>query len=117
MGQASQILGFVGTVTVAIGYLPQIIHLARERCSAGVSVRAWQIWLLSSVLIFSHAFEVFDVVFMALQTVNSGAMVLIIYFATRYRGMTCATHRVVGHQTVGTPDRPGASASGVISVR
>jgi hypothetical protein len=100
MGQALQILGLVGTLAAAIGYVPQIVHLVRERCAAGISVWAWQIWLLSSVLIFSHAFEVFDIVFMAQQTVNSVAMIVIIFFATRYRGMTCATHGFAGHHVI-----------------
>jgi lipid-A-disaccharide synthase-like uncharacterized protein len=95
MRQVSQILGFLGTVTVAIGYLPQIRHLAREHCSAGVSIVAWQIWLLSSFLIFSHAFEVFDLVFITLQTVHIVAISSIISLARRYQGMTCAFHRLL----------------------
>jgi lipid-A-disaccharide synthase-like uncharacterized protein len=102
MRQLTQVLGFAGTVTVAVGYLPQILHLAREHCSAGVSVRAWQIWLLSSVLIFSHALEVFDPVFLTLQTVNSVAIISIISLATRYQGQTCATHRSLAHQASGS---------------
>lgn len=95
----SEILGFVGAVIVAMGYLPQIHHLAKEHCSAGVSISAWQIWLLSSVLIFSHAFEMFDLVFITLQTVHIVAIILIISLAKRYRGMTCALHRLVVPQT------------------
>jgi lipid-A-disaccharide synthase-like uncharacterized protein len=102
MRQVSQILGFLGTVTVAIGYLPQILHLARERCSAGVSLVAWQIWLLSSFLIFSHAFEMLDPVFIALQSVHIVAIILIISLARRYRGMTCAFHRLLASQPVGS---------------
>lgn len=95
----SEILGLIGAVIVAMGYLPQIHHLAKEHCSAGVSIIAWRLWLLSSVLIFSHAFEVFDLVFITLQTVHVVAIILIISLARRYRGMTCATHRLVTPQT------------------
>src|SRR5687767_3592801 len=102
MRHLSEILGLGGAVIVAIGYMPQIRHLAREHCSAGVSISAWQIWLLSSVLIFSHAFEVFDLVFIALQTVHIVAIILIISLAKRYKNMTCAIHRLVVHQTVGS---------------
>ena len=101
MKQVSQVLGLIGTATVAVGYWPQVRHLARERCSAGVSIVAWQIWLLSSVLIFSHAFETFDIVFIALQTVHVVAITLIISLAKRYRGMTCEFHRQAAHQGVG----------------
>lgn len=95
-----QILGLVGAVVVAIGYLPQIHHLAKEHCSAGVSIIAWRLWLLSSVLIFSHAFAVFDLVFITLQTVQIVAIILIISLAKRYKGMACAIHRLVPSQTV-----------------
>ncbi len=88
-----QALGFAGAAINAFGYLPQIVHLTRERFSAGVSTKAWGIWLLSSVLIFSHAFEVFDLVFITLQSVNIAAIVLIISWAKRYRGMACALHK------------------------
>ena len=57
MRELSQVLGFVGAMIVAIGYLPQIWHLAREHCSAGISVSAWWIWLVSSVLIATHAVD------------------------------------------------------------
>lgn len=104
MKNLTEILGFLGTVTVAIGYLPQIRHLARERCSAGVSVAAWQVWLLASLLVLAHAFEMFDVVFIALQAVNIVAIVSIISLARRYRGMTCAFHRIMMDQSVGGDD-------------
>jgi lipid-A-disaccharide synthase-like uncharacterized protein len=107
MRQVSQILGFLGTVTVAIGYLPQVSHLAKEHCSAGVSIVAWQIWLLSSFLIFSHAFEVFDLVFITLQTVHIVAIILIISLARRYQGMTCAFHKLLA--AAGAVDKRKAS--------
>jgi len=33
----SQIFGFLGTALVVVGYIPQIHHLMREHCSAGIS--------------------------------------------------------------------------------
>ena len=100
MRELSQVLGLVGTMIVAIGYLPQILHLAREHCSAGISVSAWWIWLVSSVLIATHAFGVFDLVLITLQTVNIIAITLTIYLARRYEGMTCAFHRLLASQAV-----------------
>ncbi len=96
--QVSQALGIFGTVTVVIGYLPQIRHLAREHCSAGVSIVAWQVWLLSSFLILAHALEVVDLVFITLQSVHIVAIVLIISLARRYRSLTCAFHRLLASQ-------------------
>jgi lipid-A-disaccharide synthase-like uncharacterized protein len=102
MKPVTQILGFLGTVTVAIGYLPQVRHLARERCSAGISIVAWQIWLLASFLILSHAFEMFDLVFITLQAVHIFAIVSIIFLARRYRGLTCTFHTLLADQAVGS---------------
>ena len=95
MGQVFSVLGFIGTFIVAIGYLPQVVHLAREGCSAGVSVAAWYLWLLASLLIVGHAFVVFDRVFIALQVVNILAIATIIVLAKRYEGMVCRSHQ--GH--------------------
>jgi len=33
----SQVLGFLGTGLVAMAYIPQIRHLIKEHCSAGIS--------------------------------------------------------------------------------
>ena len=90
--QAAQVLGLIGTLIVAIGYLPQIVHIAREGCSAGISVKAWYLWLLSSVLVFAHAFMILDVVFLALQTVNVLAIATIIVLAKRYEHAVCKMH-------------------------
>jgi uncharacterized protein with PQ loop repeat len=74
--QIISVLGFVGTIIAAVGYLPQIVHLAHEHCSAGVSIKAWCLWILSSLLIGTHAFVVFDLVFIALEVVNLAAMAM-----------------------------------------
>ena len=97
MIQVTQILGFIGTIIVAAGYLPQIIHIAKEGCSAGVSVRAWACWLIASLMMLSHALALMDVVFMALQVINIAAIVCIIVLARKYERMTCASHRVHDH--------------------
>jgi lipid-A-disaccharide synthase-like uncharacterized protein len=96
MSQASEIAGVAGTLVVAIAFLPQIIHLAKEHCSAGVSLKAWLLWLLGSVLIFSHALKGEDIVFIALQTVNIIAISVIILLSRRYAKMVCASHRIAG---------------------
>lgn len=100
MDQAFRIAGFVGTLVVAAAYVPQIVHLAREHCSAGVSLPAWLLWLLGSVLIFAHALVVMDAVFIALQAVNILAMLLIIVLSKRYINMVCATHREAMRQAI-----------------
>lgn len=93
--QVSNLLGFIGTIIVAIGYLPQIVHIAREGCSSGVSINAWCLWLLASLFIAAHALVVFDAVFMALQVVNILAIATVIVLAKRYERMVCRRHQ--GH--------------------
>jgi uncharacterized protein with PQ loop repeat len=92
IAQVTRVLGSVGAIVVAVGYIPQIVHIAREGCSAGVSVRAWTLWLISSGLIMAHALAVADPVFIALQGVNIAAILAIIALAKRFERGTCKTH-------------------------
>ena len=50
-------VGFVGTVIVIVAYMPQIIHRVKAQCSAGISLKAYGLWLLSSFLLLAHAFN------------------------------------------------------------
>lgn len=93
MNPTLEILGLVGVAINCFAYAPQIVHLVIEHCSAGVSVKAWMLWLLASFLISLHAFSVFDIVFVALQIVNIVAITLIILLGKRYQNMFCKTHR------------------------
>ena len=43
---ATQVAGFTGVGISAAAYLPQITHLIRARCSAGMSRLAFGAWLL-----------------------------------------------------------------------
>ena len=45
-----ELLGIAGISIGMLAYVPQVVHLAREHCSAGVSGRAWAMWLASSSL-------------------------------------------------------------------
>lgn len=37
--------GYAGTAVMIGAYVPQIWHLHREHCSAGISVRAYALWI------------------------------------------------------------------------
>ena len=41
----SAILGAAATVLVIVGYMPQINHLLREQCTAGISIPAFSLWM------------------------------------------------------------------------
>lgn len=87
-----------------LAYLPQVVHLARERCSAGVSRRAWTMWLLSSLLIGALALHRHDLVFILLQISGLTSAAIILFLAHRFRGMVCEAH------ALGVQPRDGANA-------
>jgi uncharacterized protein with PQ loop repeat len=91
----SQICGFVGTALVIGGYIPQIVHLIKERCTAGLSIPAFSLWCVASLLFLIHAGMIRDVVFVAVQTVNLAAGALIVGFCKRYEGHICPFHRAM----------------------
>lgn len=101
---ASQILGFVGTGLVVTGYVPQIVHLIKERCTAGLSVQAFSLWCAASLLFLIHAVVIRDAVFVVVQTVNLVAGGLIVWFCIRHKGEVCSFHRDA-HSAFGETDR------------
>jgi hypothetical protein len=96
--------------------VPQVIHLAKEHCSAGISSRAWAMWLTSSLLVGALAVHHGDVVFIMLQVSTLASASVIVLLAHRYRGMTCEAHAHVtptisdlGGKATGCP--PGSAVS------
>ena len=89
----SQIIGFVGTGLVIVGYVPQILHLVQERCTAGISIPAFSLWCAASLLFLVHATMIGDAVFVLVQIVNLVAGGLIVGFCKRYEGEVCPFHR------------------------
>jgi uncharacterized protein with PQ loop repeat len=87
-----EVLGVAGIVISVLAYLPQVIHLAREHCSAGVSGRAWAMWLASSLMVGALALHRGDPVFILLQVSTLLWATVIVVLVHRYRGLVCATH-------------------------
>ena len=90
---ATQIGGFAGAGLAGAAYLPQISHLIRARCSAGISRLAFGAWLVSSVLITARAVAIGAGVFIVLGAVQIVATALIVAFAARYKDTPCPVHR------------------------
>jgi len=86
-------IGFLGTALVITAYLPQIHHLIKEHCSAGISIKAYGLWFVAAMLMLVHAVGIQDSVFMALQGYQIAACALIIVFGTKYKDSVCETHR------------------------
>jgi lipid-A-disaccharide synthase-like uncharacterized protein len=98
-----ELFGIAGISLGVLAYVPQVVHLWREHCSAGISARAWAMWLMSSVLIGALALHRHDPVFIALQVSSLTAAAVIVLLTHRYRGMTCEAHAAV-HVSFGAGD-------------
>jgi uncharacterized protein with PQ loop repeat len=88
-------LGMIGITISVAAYVPQVVHLAREHCSAGISSRSWAMWLASGFLVGAVAVHRGDVVFIMLQLSTLVAATVILYLSHRYRGEACEGHRGV----------------------
>jgi lipid-A-disaccharide synthase-like uncharacterized protein len=101
-----ELLGVAGISIGVLAYVPQVVHLWREHCSAGVSARAWAMWLTSSLLIGALALHRQDPVFIALEASSLASAAMIVLLTHRYRGMTCEAH---AHVRVDGGAGPGAA--------
>jgi PQ loop repeat len=90
---ATEIAGFFGAGLAGAAYVPQIAHLIRAHCSAGISRLAFGVWLLASLLITARAIAVHAGVFIALGAIQIVATALIMLYAARYKDMPCPVHR------------------------
>lgn len=86
-----QWLGYGGTTLVVVAYLPQVRHLARKQCSAGLSAWAYSMWAASALLLLVYAIRLGDSVFIALQSYQLFAALLICFYCRKYRHSPCKT--------------------------
>ena len=77
---------------VAGAYVHQIWHLVKAHCSAGISIRAYFLWFLASLLFLVHAPMIKDVVFVLVQVVNLLAIAAVVFYAKRYQMQICLQH-------------------------
>jgi len=88
----TEIAGFAGAGLAGAAYVPQISHLVRARCSAGISRLAFGVWLLASLLVTARAMAIHAGVFIVLGGIQIVATTLIVVYATRYKDMPCPVH-------------------------
>jgi uncharacterized protein with PQ loop repeat len=86
-------LGLAGALLAGYAYIPQITHLIKERCTAGLSRSAFSLWLISSVLVTINAIFIESVVFIILGSVQIVSTGIIFAFTTRYRDQICEYHQ------------------------
>jgi len=108
---ATEIAGFVGAGLAGLAYVPQISHLVRARCSAGISQLAFGVWLLSSVLVTARAVAVGAGVFIVLGAIQIVATALIVVCAIRYKDRACPRH-LPGPPTAKTATATGRAGTG-----
>jgi len=89
---ATEIAGFAGAGLAGAAYVPQISHLVRARCSAGISLLAFEAWLLASVLTTARAIAIHADVFIALGGIQIAATTVITLCAIRYKDTPCPSH-------------------------
>ncbi len=89
---ATEIAGFAGAALAGAAYVPQISHLIRARCSAGISRLAFGAWLLASVLVTARAIAIGAGVFIMLGGIQIAATALILVCAARYKDTPCPSH-------------------------
>jgi PQ loop repeat len=88
----TQIAGFAGAGLAGAAYVPQISHLIRARCAAGLSRLAFGVWLLASVLVTVRAIAIGAGVFIVLGGIQITATALILVCASRYKTTSCPSH-------------------------
>jgi PQ loop repeat len=106
----TEIAGYVGAGLAGAAYIPQISHLIRARCSAGISRLAFAVWLLASLLTTARAIAIHADVFIALGGIQIAATALIMLYATRYKGAPCPIH-LPGQPTATTTTGAGTSGN------
>jgi PQ loop repeat len=92
MMSATEIAGFTGAGLAGAASIPQISHLIRARCSAGISRLAFEVWLLASLLTTARAIAIHAGVFIALGGIQIVATAVIMLYATRYKNTPCPVH-------------------------
>ena len=106
----TEIAGFAGAGLAGVAYVPQISHLIRARCSAGISRPAFEVWLLASLLTTARAIAIHAGVFIVLGGIQIVATALIMVCAARYKDMSCPVH-LPGQPTAKTATGRGISGN------
>lgn len=88
----TEAVGLTAAALAAYAYVPQISHLVHEHCSAGLSGRAFALWLGSSMLMTIHAISIGSAVFIVLGVQQVACTGIVAFLCRRYRGQTCPAH-------------------------
>lgn len=92
MLRVSEIAGFIGVGLAGAAYVPQVWHLVRVHCAAGISRLAFSLWLGATLLVTTNAIATGTTVFIVLGGVQIVATALVLIYATKYRSTYCDGH-------------------------
>lgn len=84
-----QIIGFIGTIFVAVVYIPQIYHIIKKKCTMGIDKWAWLLWTVATILILVYAISIKEAVFITLISINLLAIITIFILKTKYGDNIC----------------------------
>ncbi len=102
MSLGFQLIGYIGTFLSIWAYVPQIQHLRQEHCSAGISLKTYIIWIISSVCILLYSISIMAIVIIVMQVANLLAISTILIFAKKYQRNSCPFHSVLKSRTMNT---------------
>jgi hypothetical protein len=91
--EPTAIAGFAGAGLAGAAYVPQIAHMVRERCVAGMSLAAFLVWCLASALLLTRAIATGEMVFITLGAMQTAATGFISGYISAHQGHYCPTHR------------------------
>lgn len=86
------LLGFIGALIGGYAYLPQIRHLITEKCSAGISPRAFSLWSFSSLLVLLNAIYIRSAVFIFICLIQLVSSLIILTFGIKNKNHVCQSH-------------------------
>lgn len=95
-----QLIGYLGTFLSIYAYVPQLKHLLKEHCSAGISIKMYVIWIISSVCILLYGISIRALVIIVLQVANLIAITTILVFAKKYKTSFCPYHAALQSETL-----------------
>jgi hypothetical protein len=90
---ATQIDAFFGVGLAGDAYAPQIWHLVRVHCSAGISRFAFRVWLGAARLVTTHDVATRAVVFILLGGLKIVATTVILLYGSKYASFYCRQPR------------------------
>jgi len=86
---------FLGTIIVAVAYIPQIVHLIRKHCAYGISIGAWGLWLFAALLLLPHAIILKAPIFIVLFSIQIIAILFILIFSYFHQDKFCGKHKIL----------------------